>query len=95
LSTILLIVLQLAASGSDAFFTRRNATRPYFHELNPVARPFVSSEIGTVGYFAGGAAVQISIPFLLRKHGHRRLAETLALTGIADNAVSATYSATH
>lgn len=95
MKTALFIILQLASSGSDAYFTHRNAMTPRFHEYNPIARPFVGSTRGTVIYFGGGAALKIGAVCLLRKRGHQRFADALALAGIADNAGAAIFSATH
>lgn len=95
MKTALLIILQLAASGSDAYFTNRNAHGPGFYELNPIARPFVRSQRTLAAYFATGAAVKIAVPIMLRKHHHQRLADAIAIAGIADNAGAATFSATH
>ena len=94
MKTALLIALQLAASGSDAYFTHR-AINPRYHEHNPIARPFVKTTAWQVSYFSAGAAIKITIPILLRKRHHPKLADTLAIAGIADNAVAAAYSATH
>ena len=95
MKTALLIALQLAASGSDAYFTHRNAARPHFCETNPIARPFMKSTPAMVAFFGAGAAVNIAIPHLLRRHHHEALARTAALAGIADNTQAAIYSALH
>jgi hypothetical protein len=93
--TFLLIALQLAASGSDAYFTHRNQSMPRHYENNPVAAPFVHSTRGQVAFFASGAAARIVVPTLLRKHWHPRLADAFAIEGIAENAAGAGFSATH
>lgn len=88
---LLLIVLQLAASGNDAFWTQHNMhsglTHPYPHESNPLARPFVRTTAGTVLYFGIGAGVKIAVPTMLRKHNHSALADAVAVGGIVDNAI--------
>ena len=94
MKTALLIVLQLAASGSDAYFTHVNSTYPHFREHNFIARPFMGSTSGQVIFFGGGAALKIGAVALLRKR-HPRFADALALAGIADNAYGAGFSATH
>jgi hypothetical protein len=92
---ILLIVLQLAASGSDAYFTHRNLTRPGFYEHDPIARPFVRDTPHLVGYFSADAAVKIGTAELLRKFHHRRISAIVSVGGITDSAYFASYSATH
>lgn len=95
MKTIFLIVAQLVASGSDAYITNCNAHGPQFSERNPIARPFVRSQSSLAAYFAGGAAVKIAVPIMLRRRHHQRLADAIAIAGIADNAGAATFSATH
>lgn len=90
---LLLIVLQLASSGADAFYTDHILSRRYSWESNPIARPFVSSRSGRVAYFGGSAALKIALPIELRRHGHPKLAETAAWLGIVDNAQGAAYTA--
>lgn len=92
---ILFIVLQLASSGSDAYFTNRSAQTKHFQELNPIARPFVNSPKTLVPYFALGAGTKIALPIILRRRHHERLADAFALAGIADNATGAFYTSTH
>jgi hypothetical protein len=95
MKTAILIVLQLAASGSDAYFTHRDHLYRRFYETNPIARPFVGSTRGQILYFGSGAAMKISVAHVLRTHGHTKFAEAFALSGIADNSIAAAYSATH
>lgn len=91
---IFLIILQLAATGSDAYFTRRDAGHAYFHELDPIVRPFAKSNAGTIAFFGTEAGLAIYLPHLLRKHGHNKLANELAIAGIANSSVGATISGT-
>lgn len=92
--TILLIVLQLAATGADAYYTNRNwESAGHPHEINPIARPFVSTRGGRIAYFSATAALKIALPLELRKHGHPKLATVAAVLGIADNAEAAAVSA--
>jgi hypothetical protein len=93
--TFLLIALQLATSGSDAYFTNRDAEKPHFYELNPIAQPFVRTRTSRIAYFSAGAAAKIVIPAILRKRHHERLATAFSLAGIADNTAAAAFSATH
>lgn len=89
-----LIVLQLMATGSDAYFTRRNADHVGFFELDPIVRPFTKSNAGTVAFFGTEAGLAIYLPHLLRKHGHNKLANELAIAGIANSSVGTTISGT-
>lgn len=95
MKTFLLIMLQLGASGADAYFTNRNQQGPHAYELNPIARPFLKTTPSRVLYFSSGAALKITVPVLLRKRHHDRLALTFSLAGIADNGAAAAYSAAH
>lgn len=95
MKTALLIIAQLAASGSDAYFTDRNMYSAHAHESNPLARPFIGTRPGRVAYFSVTTAAKITIPIMLRKRRHGRTADTLAMVGIADTAGGAVYSATH
>lgn len=89
-----LILLQLAASGTDAQLTDRNVFggRPY-HELNPIARPFFHSRAGMVTYFSLETGVKLGVPALLRHCGHRKVATGIQVWGIGDSAFGAAYSA--
>lgn len=90
---LLLIVLQLASSGADAYYTNRIMEHPWGFELNPVAKPFVGSRAGRITYFSVTAGAKIALPIALRRHGHEKLASIAAWSGIADNAGGAGYSA--
>lgn len=92
---LLLLALQLAASGSDAYFTHRNQELPRHYEMNPVARPFIGSTPGLAGYFTAEATAKIVLAHEFRIHHHPALADASASLGIADNVFGATYSATH
>jgi hypothetical protein len=92
---ILAIVLQLAASGADAYYTHRVVIDHHGTEANPIARPFMHSTGSEVAYFATTAGLKIALPPLLRRHHHNKLANIAAAAGIADNAEAATYTAMH
>jgi hypothetical protein len=93
--TLLFVVLQLAASGSDAYYTDRFMSSRYGSEGNPLARPFVQTRTDRVLYFSGQTGLKLGAVYLLKKRGHGKLAESVAIAGIADNAVATAYSATH
>ncbi len=90
---LLMIVLQLASSGADAFYTDRVMQSYHPHEHNPIAEPFVGSRSGRVAYFSVTAGMKIALPIELRRHGHEKLATSSELFGIADNAAGAVWSA--
>lgn len=93
---LLMIVLQLASSGADAYYTHHTAAAgTRFDEHNPIARPFVHSTGGQVGYFGVTAGLKIATPIILRRKGHPKLADVFAVGSIADNASCAAFSATH
>ena len=95
MKTLLLIALQLGASGADAYYTDRNARLPRHYETNPIARQFMGSTAGRVTFFAGNAGIRIALPVILRRRGHKRLADLVAIEGIAENTQGAGYSAVH
>lgn len=90
---LLLVALQLAASGGDAYFTDRNQRRTVHHEDDPLAQPFMHSAAGRVMFFSAGAGAQIVFPLYLRRKRHSRLALAAALGGVVDNASGAVVSA--
>ena len=81
---LLMIVLQLAASGGDAWTTHRGIALGA-PERNPIARPFVRSTTGQVAFFGGGAALKIAVPFVLRRKSHPHAAMFAEWAGIADS----------
>jgi hypothetical protein len=86
---VLVLVLQLASSGADAWTTHRGLSEPGHFERNPLARPFVGSTAGQVAFFGGGAGIKLALPWALRCHGHGRMATVAEWTGIADSGVAA------
>lgn len=93
--TTVLIILQLAASGADAFYTNRGMDFPQFHEHDPIAKPFIKTTPDRIAYFSVTAAIPIVGTHLLRKHHHEKLADGLAVAFIADSATGAASTATH
>lgn len=92
---LFIVILQLAASGADAYFTDVNQHRPLHHEQNPIARPFVGSTPGLIAYFGAQTVIKLTLRSWFRKRGHRRIAEIVEAAGILDNATCATNSALH
>lgn len=73
--TLLILALHLAANGTDAYLTHRNMIGIQPHEVNPIARPFVTR--GTpmlVAFFSTATGVELLGTYELNKHGHPRAA---------------------
>lgn len=92
MKSALLIILQLASSGADAYFTQRNFGHD-FRENDPIARPFVRNTKDLAISSAAFAGAKIYLPHLLRQHGHSKAALTMELSGIALNTAGAVSSA--
>jgi len=94
--TILMIALQLGASGFDAYYTDHNLESfrgsSRGTENNPLSGPFVQTRASRIAYFSVTAGIKIAAPHILRKRGHNRLASIVAISGIADNALGAASS---
>jgi hypothetical protein len=77
--------LALLGAGltGDALSTQKGLGRPGFHEMNPIARPFVQSRAGAALYSAGSFALMGSGMYLTHKTGHHKLERILpfALAG--------------
>jgi hypothetical protein len=73
--------LALLGAGltGDALSTQKGLGRPGYHEINPIARPFVQSRAGAAAYSAGSFALMGSGMYLAHKTGHHRLERVLPL----------------
>jgi hypothetical protein len=91
--TLLLLAMQLAASGADAYYTDRNAQYNDFREFNPIAQSCVRSRGARIAYFSATAGIKIAAPRWLRHRHHDRLAQWTEIGGIVDSAASASISA--
>jgi|SRR5271165_7405614 len=89
---VLLAVVQLAASGADAYYTNRNMQRNHGVELDPLERPFVHNPASLTALFATEAAGTIYSAYWLRKHDHAKMADAGAAGLIASHAYGAAYS---
>lgn len=89
---ILMLVLQLASNGADAYLTNRNLHTPRFVERNPLERPFVHNTGTLAGSFAVETSGALYLEHLLRKRGHAKLATALELDEICGHGFSAGYS---
>ena len=81
-------VAQFAAHGADAFFTYRNMHSHNFVEHDPLARPFVHNDGILIAGSAVGLFGELFIERTLRKTGHRKLANAIALVSIGGHAES-------
>jgi hypothetical protein len=89
---VLLAVVQLAASGADAYYTNRNMQRNHGEELDPIERPFVHNPVTLTALFATEAAGTIYSSYWLRKHDHGKMADAGAASLIASHTYGAVYS---
>ena len=71
----------LAALGAgltaDALSTQKGLGLPGFHEMNPIARPFVQSRAGAAVYNAGSFALIGSAMYLAHKSNHHKFEKIL------------------
>jgi hypothetical protein len=89
---VLLAVVQLAATGADAYFTNRNMQRNHGEELDPIERPFVHNPATLTALFATEAAGTIYSSYWLRQHDHAKMADAGTASLIASHAYGATFS---
>ena len=65
-------------------------------EGDPLARPFVThGEALRISFFAGLEVADIAVAYALHRHHHDKIARTVLMLGMADNAVGAFNSAMH
>jgi len=57
----------------DAVSTQKGLSYPGFYEMNPLARPFVSSRAGAAVYSAGSFALLAGGMYLAHRKGHHKL----------------------
>lgn len=61
------------ALAADSYSTQRGLAYPQVHEVNPLARPFVSSPGGQVAYSSAGFALFAGGMYLVHRTGHHRI----------------------
>lgn len=66
-----------AGLTGDALSTQKGLGLPGFHEMNPIARPFVQSRTGAAFYSAASFALMGSGMYLAHKTNHHRLEHVL------------------
>ena len=86
-----LILLMLASTASDAYYTHRNLLTG--RECNPIVRPFVASTRAQVMYFSIDASATISAAYLFRQRHHNRLGKSILAAEAVDHATGAAFSA--
>lgn len=67
--------LSLMASSliADSVSTQKALAYPGFHEVNPLARPFMNSRSGAAAYTAGSFAFLAGTAYLMHKTHHHKL----------------------
>ena len=62
-------------------------------EVDPIARPFVRTTAGQVGYFAGTWAGDIGLAYLMHRTGHHKLEKITLSVGIGSSLYGGVTSA--
>jgi hypothetical protein len=62
-----------ASLAADGWSTQRALALPGVHEVNPLARPFVSSSAGEAAYSSAGLALVAGAMYLAHKTNHHKL----------------------
>jgi hypothetical protein len=58
---------------ADALSTQKGLAYPSFHEMNPIARPFVQTRAGAAAYSAGSFALLAGAMYTAHKTHHHKL----------------------
>jgi hypothetical protein len=66
-----------ASLTADALSTQKGLAYPGFHEMNPIARPFVQSRLGAAAYNAGSFAMLGGLMYIAHKRQHHKLEHIL------------------
>ncbi|HEY2496090.1 MAG TPA: hypothetical protein VGK24_03395 [Candidatus Angelobacter sp.] len=66
-----------ASLTADALSTQKGLAYPGFHEMNPIARPFVQSRLGAAAYNAGSFALLGGLMYIAHKRQHHKLERIL------------------
>ncbi|MBZ5508368.1 MAG: hypothetical protein LAO78_23145 [Acidobacteriia bacterium] len=62
-----------ASLSADALSTQKGLAYPGFHEMNPIARPFVQTRLGAAAYSAGSFALLAGGMYVAHKTRHHKL----------------------
>ena len=66
-----------AGLSADALSTQKGLGLPGFHEMNPIARPFVQSRAGAAMYSVASFALMGGSMYLAHKTNHHKLERVL------------------
>jgi hypothetical protein len=66
-----------ASLSADALSTQKGLAYPGFHEMNPIARPFVQTRSGAAVYSAGSFALLAGGMYVAHKTRHHKLERIL------------------
>jgi hypothetical protein len=66
-----------ASLTADALSTQKGLAYPGFHEMNPIARPFVQTRMGAAAYNAGSFGLMAGLMYWAHKKEHHRLERIL------------------
>ncbi|HET8888558.1 MAG TPA: DUF5658 family protein [Candidatus Angelobacter sp.] len=66
-----------ASLSADALSTQKGLAYPGFHEMNPIARPFVQTRLGAAAYNAGSFSLIAGMMYWAHKKEHHRLERIL------------------
>jgi len=66
-----------ATLSSDALSTQRGLAYPRFHEMNPIARPFVQTRAGGAAYSAGSFALLATTMYVAHRTRRHKLERIL------------------
>ena len=68
-----------ASLTADALSTQKGLAYPGFHEMNPIARPFVQTRVGAAAYNAGSFGLMAGMMYWAHKKEHHKLERILPL----------------
>lgn len=66
-----------ASLTADALSTQKGLAYPGFHEMNPIARPFVQTRLGAAAYNAGSFGLMAAAMYWAHKKEHHKLERVL------------------
>ena len=66
-----------ASLTADALSTQKGLAYPGFHEMNPIARPFVQTRVGAAAYNAGSFGLMAGMMYWAHKKEHHKLERVL------------------
>ena len=66
-----------ASLSADALSTQKGLAYPGFHEMNPIARPFVQTRMGAAVYNAGSFGLITGMMYWAHKKEHHKLERIL------------------